>query len=63
MLEVNVETQEVKVVDRFQFHWVSEEIVVDEGLSGWVAEEVLIVDNETVVDVTVVSKVQVRVLQ
>ena len=57
MLEVNVETQEVKVVDRFQFHWVSEEIVVDEGLSGWVAEEVLIVDNESVVNVAVVGKV------
>ena len=62
-MEVNVETQEVKVVHRFQFHWVPEEIVVDEGLNGRVAEEVLIVDNETVVDVTVVSKVQVRVLQ
>ena len=54
--------QEVKVIDGFQFHWVPEEIVVDEGLNGWVVEEVFIVDNEAV-NVTVVSKVQVCVLQ
>ena len=53
----------MKVVNRFQFHWVPEEIVVDEGLNGWVVEEVFIVDNEAVVNVTVVSKVQVCVLQ
>ena len=52
----------MKVVNRFQFHWVPEEIVVDEGLNGWAAEEMLIVDNEPVVNVAVVSKVQVRVL-
>ena len=56
MLEVNVEPQ-VKVMDRFQFHWVPEEIVVDKGLNGWVVEEVLIVDYETVVHVAVVGKV------
>ena len=50
-------------MDRFQFHWVPEEIVVDKGLNGWVVEEVLIVDNEAVVNVTVVSNVQVCVLQ
>ena len=57
LLEVNVETQEVKVFHRFKFDWVSKEVVVDKGLNGWVAEEVLIVDNETVVDVAVVGKV------
>ena len=63
LLEVNVEPQAVKVIDSFQFHWVPEEIVVDKGLNGWVVEEVFIVDNEAVVNVTVVSKVQVCVLQ
>ena len=56
MLEVNVETQEVKVFHRFKFDWVSKEVVVDKGLNGWVVE-VLIVDNETVVNVAVVGKV------
>ena len=57
LLEVNVETQEVKVIHRFKFDWVSKEVVVDKGLNGGVAEEVLIVDNETVVDIAVVGKV------
>ena len=39
----------MKVVDRFKFHWVSKEVVVDEGLHGWVVEEVFVVNNETVV--------------
>ena len=57
LLEVNVETQEVKVIHRFKFHWVPKEVVVDKGLNGWVAEEVLFVDNESVVNVAVVGKV------
>ena len=34
LLEVDIETQEMEVVHRFEFHWVAEEVVVDEGLDG-----------------------------
>ena len=34
LLEVNVETQKVKVFHRFQFDRIAEEVVVDEGLDG-----------------------------
>ena len=47
----------MKVVNRFKFHWVSKEVVVDKGLNGRVAEEVFVVDNESVVNVAVVGKV------
>ena len=49
----------MKVVNRFKFHWVSKEVVVDEGLNlhGRVAEEVFVVNNESVVNVAVVGKV------
>ena len=57
LLEVDIETQEMKVLNWFQFDWVSKEVVVDEGLDGWVLEEVFIVNNEPVVDVSVVCKV------
>ena len=63
LLEVNVEAQEVEIVNWFEFHWVSKEVVVDEGLNGWVVEEVFVVDNEPVVNISVVCKVQVGVLE
>ena len=34
LLEVDVETQEVEIVHRLEFHWVAKEVVVDEGLDG-----------------------------
>ena len=33
-MEVDVETEEVEVVHRFEFHRVAEKVVVDEGLDG-----------------------------
>ena len=56
LLEVNVETQEVEVVHRFEFHWVAEEVVVDEGLDGGVVEEVFVVHNEAVVHISIVGE-------
>ena len=53
----------MEVVNRFKLDWVSKEVVMDEGLNGWVAEEVFVVDNESVVNVSVVCKVQVGVLK
>ena len=38
----------MEAVNRFKFHWVSKEVVMDEGLNGWVAEKVFVVDNESV---------------
>ena len=61
--EVDVEAEEMKILHRFKFHWVAKEIVVDEGLDGWVLKEMFVVDNEAVVDVSIVSKVEVRVLK
>ena len=55
--EVDVETQEMEVVHRFEFHWVAKEVVVDEGLNGWMVEEMFVVDNETVVDISIVREV------
>ena len=55
--EVNVETQEMEVVHRFEFHWVAKKVVVDEGLNGWMVEEMFVVDNETVVNIAVVREV------
>ena len=55
--EVDVETQEMEVLHRFEFHWVAKEVVVDEGLNGWMVEEMFVVDNETVVDISIVSEV------
>ena len=54
---VHVETQEMEVLHRFEFHWVAKEVVVDEGLNGWMVEEMFAVDNETVVDISIVSEV------
>ena len=34
LLEVDVKTEEVEVVHRFEFHRVAEKVVVDEGLDG-----------------------------
>ena len=61
--EVDVETEEMKVLHRFEFHRVAKEIVVDEGLDSRVLKEMFVVDNETVVDIAVVSKVEVCVLK
>ena len=55
--EVDVETQEMEVLHRFEFHWVVKEVVVDEGLNVWMVEEMFVVDNETVVDISIVSEV------
>ena len=46
-----------KVLHRFEFHWVAKEVVVDEGLNGWMVEEMFVVDNETVVDISIVREV------
>ena len=59
--EVDVETEEMKILHRFEFHW--KEIVVDEGLDGRVLKEMFVVDNEAVVDISIVSKVEVCVLK
>ena len=61
--EVDVEAEEMKILHRFEFHWVAKEIVVDEGLDGRVLEEMFVVDNEAVVDISIVSKVEVCVLK
>ena len=53
----------MEIVNWFKFHWVSKEVVMDEGLYGWVVEEVFVVDNESVVNISVVCKVQVGVLE
>ena len=53
----------MEIVNWFKFHWVSKEVVMDEGLNGWVVEEVFVVDNESVVNISVVCKVQVGVLE
>ena len=63
MWEVNVETEEMKILHRFKFHRVAKEIVVDEGLDSRVLEEIFVVDNETVVDISIASKVEVCVLK
>ena len=57
MWEVDVETQEMEVVHRFEFHWVAKEVVVDEGLNGWVVKEMFIVNYEAVVNIAVVCEV------
>ena len=61
--EVDVETEEMKVLHRFEFHWVAKEIVVDEGLDSRVLKEMFVVDNEAVVDIAIVSKVEVCMLE
>ena len=61
--EVDVETEEMKILHRFEFHWVAKEIVVDEGLDSRVLKEMFVVDNEAVVDISIVSKVEVCVLK
>ena len=61
--EVNVETEEMKILHRFEFHWIAKKVVVDEGLNGWMVEEMFVVDNEAVVDVSIVSEVEVCVLK
>ena len=63
MWEVDVETEEMKILHRFKFHWVAKEIVVDEGLDSRVLKEMFVVDNEAVVDIAIVSKVEVCVLE
>ena len=57
MWEVDVETEEMKILHRFKFHRVAKEIVVDEGLDSRVLEEMFVVDNETVVDISIVREV------
>ena len=61
--EVNVETEEMKILHRFEFHWISKEVVVDEGLDSRVVKEVFVVDNEAVVDIAIVSEVEGCVLK
>ena len=63
MWEVDVETEEMKILHRFEFNWVAKEIVVDEGLDSRVLKEMFVVDNEAVVDISIVSKVEVCVLK
>ena len=54
--EVNVETQEMEAVHRFEFHRVAEEVVVDEGLDGGMVEEMFVVYNEAVVHISMVGE-------
>ena len=61
--EVDVETEEMKIVHRFEFHWVAKEVVVNEGLDGRVVEEVFVVNDETVVNISIVCEVKVSVLK
>ena len=61
--EVDVETEEMKILHRFEFNWVAKEIVVDEGLDSRMLKEMFVVDNEAVVDISIVSKVEVCVLK
>ena len=61
--EIDVETEEMKVLHRLEFHWVAKEIVVDEGLDSRVLKEMFVVDNEAVVDIAIVSKVEVCMLK
>ena len=61
--EVDVETEEMKILHRFEFHRVAKEIVVDKGLDSRVLKEMFVVDNETVVNIAIVSKVEVCVLK
>ena len=63
MWEVDVETEEMKILHRFEFNWVAKEIVVDEGLDSRVLKEMFVVDNEAVVDIAIVSKVEVCMLK
>ena len=63
MWEVDVETEEMKILHRFEFDWVAKEVVVDEGLDSRVLKEMFVVDNEAVVDISIVSKVEVCVLK
>ena len=60
--EVDVETEEMKIVHRFEFHWVAKEVVVDEGLDGRVVE-MFVVNDETVVNISIVREVKVSVLK
>ena len=53
----------MEVIDGFQFDWVAKEVMVDQRLDGWVGQEVLIVDNEAVVHVPIVSEVEGCVLK
>ena len=53
----------MKVIHCFEFHWIAEKVVVDEGLDGWVGKEVFVVNDETVVDVPVVCEVESSVLE
>ena len=53
----------MEVVNWFQFDWVTKEVVVDQSLDGWVGQEVFVVDNETVVYVSVVSEVECCMLK
>ena len=55
--EVDVETEEMEILHRFEFHGVAKEVMVDEGLNGWMVEEMFVVDNETVVDISIVREV------
>ena len=57
LMEINVETQEVKVIHCFKLDGVAEKVVVDECLDGGVRKEVFVVDNETVVHISVVCEV------
>ena len=61
--EVDVETEEMKILHRFEFHWVAKEIVVDEGLDSRVLKEMFVINNEAVVNISIVSKVEVCVLK
>ena len=53
----------MKVVHCFQLDWIAKKVVVNESLYGRVGEEVFVVHDETVVDVSVVGKVEGSVLE
>ena len=61
--EVDVETEEMKILHRFEFHGVAKEIVVDKGLDSRALKEMFVVDNEAVVDIAIVGKVEVCVVK
>ena len=52
----------MEIVDCLELDWVAKK-VVNQGLYGWVLEKMFLVDNETVVDVSVIGKVKVCVLE
>ena len=61
--EVNVESEEVKVIHCFKFDRIAEKVVMDEGLYGWMGQEVFLVDNKPIVHIAVVCKMEICVVK